>query len=88
MGEDVDTMRNLFYFTCVVLLLAAGAGCGGGLGKPETVTLETPLPDYQPQQTGLTPEQRYVGPAKCKHQLHPAGLSIVFIQKGYLAEII
>ena len=60
MGEDVDTMRNLFYFTCVVLLLAAGAGCGGGLGKPETVTLETPLLDYQPQQTELTPEQRYV----------------------------
>ena len=60
MGEDVDTMRNLCYFTCVVLLLAPGAGCGGGLGKPETVTLEAPLPDYQPQQTELTPEQRYV----------------------------
>jgi CRISPR-associated endonuclease Cas2 len=28
--------------------------------KPETVTLEAPLPDYQPQQTELTPEQRYV----------------------------
>ncbi len=60
MGEDVDKMRNSFYFMCVVLLLAAGAGCGGGLGKPEAVTLEAPLPEYQQQQTDLTPEQRYV----------------------------
>jgi murein L,D-transpeptidase YafK len=60
MGEDVDTMRNLFYFACVVLLLAAGAGCGGGPGKPEAVTLEAPLPEYQQQQTQLTPEQRYI----------------------------
>jgi murein L,D-transpeptidase YafK len=60
MGEDVDTMRNLFYFACVVLLLAAGAGCGGGPGKPQAVTLEAPLPEYQQQQTELTPEQRYI----------------------------
>ena len=53
-------MRNLFYFMCVVLLLAAGAGCGGGPGKPETVTLEAPLPEYQQQQTELTQEQRYI----------------------------
>ncbi len=53
-------MRYLFYCMCVVLLLAAGAGCGGGLGKPETATLDTPLPEYQEQQTQLTPEQQYV----------------------------
>ena len=53
-------MRYLFYIICVVLLLAAGAGCGGGLGKPETATLDAPLPEYQEQQTELTPEQRYV----------------------------
>ena len=63
MGEDVDKMRNLFYCMCVGLLLAAGAGCGGGLGKPEAVSLDVPLPEYQQQQTELTPEQRYV--AKC-----------------------
>jgi murein L,D-transpeptidase YafK len=46
---------------CVALLLAAGAGCGGGgLGKPETATLDTPLPEYQQQETQLTPEQQYV----------------------------
>jgi murein L,D-transpeptidase YafK len=60
MGEDVEKMRNLFYFLCVALLLAAGAGCGGGPGKPEAVTLEAPLPEYQQQQTQLTPEQRYI----------------------------
>ncbi len=53
-------MRNLLYFICVALLLAAGAGCGGGQGKPEPVTLEAPLPEYQQQQTDLTPEQRYI----------------------------
>jgi len=42
---------------CVVLLLTAGAGCGGGLGKPETVTMDKPLPEYQQQETQLTPEQ-------------------------------
>jgi murein L,D-transpeptidase YafK len=60
MGEDVDKMRNINYLMCVVLLLAAGAGCGGGLGKPEAVTLEAPLPEYQQQKTELTPEQQYV----------------------------
>jgi murein L,D-transpeptidase YafK len=53
-------MRNLFYWICVALLLAAGAGCGGGLGKPEAVTLDVPLPKYQPQPTELTPEQQYI----------------------------
>lgn len=60
MGEDVEIMRYLFYCMCAALLLAAGAGCGGGLGKPETATLDTPLPEYQEQQTELTPEQQYV----------------------------
>jgi len=60
MGEDVENMRNLFYFMCVALLVAAGAGCGGGLGKPETATLDVPLSDYEQQQTELTPEQQTV----------------------------
>jgi murein L,D-transpeptidase YafK len=59
MGEDVEIMRYLFYFMCVALLLAAGAGCGGGLGKPETATLDAPLPEYH-QPTELTPEQQHV----------------------------
>lgn len=45
---------------CALLLAAAIAGCGGGLGKPETATLDTPLPDYAEQQTKLTPEQQYI----------------------------
>jgi murein L,D-transpeptidase YafK len=54
-------MRNLIHFMLALLLLAAGAGCGGGLGKPEVAaTLDTPLPEYQQQQTELTPEQKYL----------------------------
>jgi murein L,D-transpeptidase YafK len=55
----MEKMRNLSYFLCLVVLLTAGAGCGGGLGKPETATLQG-LPEYQQQQTELTPEQRYI----------------------------
>ena len=51
MGEDVKKMRNLFYFMCVALLVAAGAGCGGGRGKPQAAILKAPLPDYEQQQT-------------------------------------
>jgi murein L,D-transpeptidase YafK len=52
-------MRNFVYIICV-LLLVAGAGCGGGLGKPDTATLETPLSDYEAAQTELTREQKYL----------------------------
>jgi murein L,D-transpeptidase YafK len=54
-------MRNLAYLMCVLLLLTAGAGCGGGQGKPETMAaLDTPLPEYKHPQTALTPEQKYL----------------------------
>lgn len=61
MGEDVRDMRNLINFMLTSALVAALAGCGGGLGKPDTaVTLDQPLPEYEPQQTQLTPEQQYI----------------------------
>jgi murein L,D-transpeptidase YafK len=56
----MDNMRNYFYFICMLLLVAGGAGCGGGQGKLGTATLETPLSDYEQQPTTLTPEQRYI----------------------------
>lgn len=59
-------MRNYLYFICVLLLVAAVAGCGGGRGKPETATLETPLSDYEQQPTTLTPEQRYIAQVLAK----------------------
>lgn len=59
-------MRNYLYFICVLLLVAAGAGCGGGLGKPETASLETPLADSDQQPTTLTPEQRYIAQVLAK----------------------
>jgi murein L,D-transpeptidase YafK len=59
-------MRNFLYFLCVSLLVAAGAGCGGGLGKPDTATLATPEPDYEQQQTQLTPEQKHIAQVLAK----------------------
>jgi len=54
-------MRNLLYLIGALLLVAAGVGCGGGLGKPDAAaTLDVPLDEYQQQQTNLTPEQRYI----------------------------
>jgi len=53
-------MRNFLYFMCALLLVAAGAGCGGGLAKPETTALAKPLPVYKGPQRKLTPEQRYI----------------------------
>jgi murein L,D-transpeptidase YafK len=61
MGEDVRDMRNLINVMLTSALVAALAGCGGGLGKPDTaVTLDKPLPQYELQQTQLTPEQQYI----------------------------
>jgi murein L,D-transpeptidase YafK len=61
MGEDVKGMRNLISFMLTSALVAALAGCGGGLGKPDTAgTLDKPLPQYELQQTQLTPEQQYI----------------------------
>lgn len=59
-------MRNFLYFLCVSLLVVAGAGCGGGLGKPDTATLATPEPDYEQQQTQLTPEQKHIAQVLAK----------------------
>jgi murein L,D-transpeptidase YafK len=59
-------MRNFLYFMCALLLVVAGAGCGGGRGKPATASLETPLPDYEQQQTELTPEQKYIAQVLAK----------------------
>jgi murein L,D-transpeptidase YafK len=48
-------------YLLVVLVLAAGAGCGGGPGKPDVAAqLDVPLAEYEPQQTELTPEQQYI----------------------------
>jgi murein L,D-transpeptidase YafK len=62
-------MRNSIYYTLALLLLVAGAGCGGGPGKPVAVTLDKPLPEYHHPQTHLTPEQKYL-----KH---------ILVKKGY-----
>jgi murein L,D-transpeptidase YafK len=54
-------MRNLINVMLTAALTAALAGCGGGPGKPNTaVTLDKPLPVYEPQEAQLTPEQQYI----------------------------
>jgi murein L,D-transpeptidase YafK len=61
MGEDVKGMRNLISFMLTSALVAALAGCGGGLGKLDTAsTLNKPVPEYDFQETQLTPEQQYI----------------------------
>jgi murein L,D-transpeptidase YafK len=56
---DVETMRHMISIIGAVLLMVALAGCGGGLGRPDTAALDTPLSDYE-QHTNLTPEQQYI----------------------------
>jgi murein L,D-transpeptidase YafK len=52
-------MRNWRYALLIAALLAMAAGCAGGQGRPDaSAALDRPLPEYQPQQTNLTPEQR------------------------------
>src|SRR4030042_4625585 len=53
-------MRNLRLFLPVLLLVAAGGGAWGR-GKPEaSAALDQPLPIYEPQQTNLNQEQKYI----------------------------
>lgn len=55
------------------LLLAVAAGCGGGPGMPQTAALDRPLPEYEPQQTNLTPEQKYLADLLAKNGLNGNG---------------
>lgn len=53
-------MRNL---TCALLFLGlvlGFTGCGGPTIIPPEASLDQPLPGYEPQQTNLTPEQKYL----------------------------
>jgi murein L,D-transpeptidase YafK len=53
-------MRNL---SCSLLLLFVAlvfSGCGGPASIPSQASLDQPLPAYEPRQTNLTPEQKYL----------------------------
>ena len=53
-------MRNLICFFLAFVLAAACTGCGGNLATLPEPSLDTALPVYEPQQTKLTPEQKYL----------------------------
>ena len=58
------------YWGCVLLILPllVAAGCAGAPEKPEAgVALDQPLPMYEPQQTNLTPEQKYLADLLAKN---------------------
>jgi murein L,D-transpeptidase YafK len=67
-------MRNLRYILPILLLAVAAAGCASGWGKPEgSAVLEQPLPLYEPQQTNLTQEQKYIDHLLGKNGLNGNG---------------
>ena len=54
-------MRNWGCILLIVPLLVVAAGCAGAPEKPVAgAALDQPLPMYEPQQTNLTPEQKYL----------------------------
>ena len=54
-------MRNIRYYLIYLLLAACLMGCAGGQGKPgEQALLDESLPPYEPRQTNLTPEQKFI----------------------------
>jgi murein L,D-transpeptidase YafK len=60
-------MRKL---TCALLfsfLFLVFSGCGGQSSLPPETSLDQPLPAYEPKQTNLTPEQKYLEQVLSKH---------------------
>ena len=59
------------YWGCSLLilpLLVVAAGCAGAPERPEAAAaLDQPLPVYKPQQTNLTPEQKYLADLLAKN---------------------
>jgi murein L,D-transpeptidase YafK len=79
-------MKNMRYWGCILLIvpLLVAAGCAGAPEKPEaTVALDQPLPMYEPQQTNLTPEQKYLADllAKNGYNGHGAKPTVIVVHK-------
>jgi len=54
-------MANARYYLIFLLLVGCLTGCAGGPGKPgDQAFLDKPLPPYEPRQTNLTPEQKFI----------------------------
>jgi murein L,D-transpeptidase YafK len=59
-------MRNLVGALLFLFLSMVFTGCGGQAVTPPEASLDTPLPVYEPRQTKLTPEQKYLEQLLCK----------------------
>ena len=67
-------MRNQGVFLIFLVLILFMAGCAGDRGTlTGTVQLDETLPEYQPRQTKLTPEQRYIDQLLTKKGLNGNG---------------
>ncbi|MEW6660406.1 MAG: L,D-transpeptidase [Thermodesulfobacteriota bacterium] len=53
-------MHNLTGALLFLFLASVFIGCGGQASLVPEASLDTPLPAYEPQQTNLTPEQKYL----------------------------
>lgn len=53
-------MRNVVSALLFLFLFLLFAGCGGQAFIPPQASLDTPLPAYEPPQTNLTPDQKYL----------------------------
>jgi murein L,D-transpeptidase YafK len=61
-------MRNWRYGLLILPLLALAAGCAGTPAPPAAkAVLDQPSPEYTPQQTNLTPEQKYIADLLAKN---------------------
>ena len=53
-------MRNLTCALLFLFLVVVLTGCGGQASRPPEAGLDQTLPAYEPKQTNLTPEQKYL----------------------------
>ncbi len=75
-------MNNLRSILPVLLLAAAVAGCAGGQGGPEASTVKAePLPMYEPQQTNLSPEQKYIDHLLSKNGFNGNKPTVIMVHK-------
>jgi murein L,D-transpeptidase YafK len=72
-------MRNLAAALLCLFFAVILASCGGKATVPSGAALDKPLPPYAPQQTNLTPEQKYLEQILNKNGYSNGGKPIVIV---------